>query len=81
MPTPVRQRILGAALNLIQRRGIERVTTREIAMAAGAAEGCTLKGRPCGPSHAMASPLQTRRPLTRVGACGEREQTRNSGWR
>jgi DNA-binding transcriptional regulator YbjK len=57
MPTPVRQRILGAALSLIQRRGIERVTTREIAMAAGAAEGCTLKGRPCGPSHAMASPL------------------------
>jgi AcrR family transcriptional regulator len=43
MPTPARQRILNAALSLIQRRGIGRVTTREIAMAAGAAEGSLFK--------------------------------------
>jgi AcrR family transcriptional regulator len=34
MPTPARQRILDAALGLIQQNGIGRVTTREIAMAA-----------------------------------------------
>lgn len=43
MPTPARQRILDAALGLIQQRGIGRVTTREIAMAAGAAEGSLFK--------------------------------------
>jgi AcrR family transcriptional regulator len=43
MPTPARQRILDAALSLIQRRGIELVTTREIAMVAGAAEGSLFK--------------------------------------
>ena len=43
MPTPARQRILDAALSLLQRRGIGRVTTREIAMAAGAAEGSLFK--------------------------------------
>jgi AcrR family transcriptional regulator len=43
MPTPARQRILDAALALIQQRGIGRVTTREIAMAAGAAEGSLFK--------------------------------------
>jgi hypothetical protein len=40
MATPARQRILDAALGLIQQKGIGRVTTREIALAAGAAEGC-----------------------------------------
>ena len=43
MPTPARQRILDAALGLIQERGIGRVTTREIALAAGAAEGSLFK--------------------------------------
>lgn len=43
MPTPARQRILGAALGLIQERGIGRVTTKEIALAAGAAEGSLFK--------------------------------------
>ena len=43
MPTPARQRILDAALGLIRQRGIGRVTTREIAMAAGAAEGSLFK--------------------------------------
>src|SRR5215469_3776941 len=43
MPTPARQRILDAALRLIQERGIGRVTTREIALAAGAAEGSLFK--------------------------------------
>jgi len=43
MPAPARQRILDAALRLIQERGIGRVTTREIAMAAGAAEGSLFK--------------------------------------
>ena len=43
MPTPARQRILDAALGLIQQKGIGRVTTREIAMAADAAEGSLFK--------------------------------------
>jgi AcrR family transcriptional regulator len=43
MPAPARQRILDAALALIQQRGIGRVTTREIALAAGAAEGSLFK--------------------------------------
>jgi len=43
MPIPARQRILDAALHLIQERGIGRVTTREIALAAGAAEGSLFK--------------------------------------
>jgi len=43
MPAPARQRILDAALRLIQERGIGRVTTREIALAAGAAEGSLFK--------------------------------------
>ena len=43
MPAPARQRILDAALRLIQDRGIGRVTTREIALAAGAAEGSLFK--------------------------------------
>ena len=43
MPTPARQRILDAALGLIRERGIGRVTTREIALAAGAAEGSLFK--------------------------------------
>ncbi len=43
MAAPARQRILDAALGLIQRKGIGRVTTREIAMAAGAAEGSLFK--------------------------------------
>src|SRR6266487_2241966 len=43
MAAPARQRILDAALDLIQRKGIGRVTTREIAMAAGAAEGSLFK--------------------------------------
>lgn len=43
MPTPARQRILDAALGLIRQRGIGRVTTREIALAAGAAEGSLFK--------------------------------------
>jgi AcrR family transcriptional regulator len=41
--TPARQRILDAALGLIQQKGIGQVTTREIAMAAGAAEGSLFK--------------------------------------
>jgi AcrR family transcriptional regulator len=43
MATPARQRILDAALDLIQQKGIGRVTTREIAMAADAAEGSLFK--------------------------------------
>ena len=43
MSTPARQRILDAALGLIRQNGIGRVTTREIAMAAGAAEGSLFK--------------------------------------
>ena len=43
MATPARQRILDAALGLIQQKGIGQVTTREIAMAAGAAEGSLFK--------------------------------------
>ena len=43
MPTPARQRILDAALALIRERGIGRVTTKEIALAAGAAEGSLFK--------------------------------------
>jgi AcrR family transcriptional regulator len=41
--TPARQRILDAALGLIRRRESGGVTTREIAMAAGAAEGGLFK--------------------------------------
>jgi len=43
MPSPARQRILDAALALIRERGIGRVTTKEIALAAGAAEGSLFK--------------------------------------
>ena len=43
MPSPARQRILDAALDLIRERGIGRVTTKEIALAAGAAEGSLFK--------------------------------------
>jgi len=43
MPTPARQRILDAALVLIRERGIGRVTTKEIALAADAAEGSLFK--------------------------------------
>ena len=43
MPSPARQRILDAALTLIRQRGIGRVTTKEIALAAGAAEGSLFK--------------------------------------
>jgi AcrR family transcriptional regulator len=43
MATPARQRILDAALSLIRERGIGRVTTKEIALAAGAAEGSLFK--------------------------------------
>jgi AcrR family transcriptional regulator len=43
MPSPARQRILDAALRLIRERGIGRVTTKEIALAAGAAEGSLFK--------------------------------------
>ena len=43
MPTPARQRILDAALGLIRQKGIGRVTTREIATAADAAEGSLFK--------------------------------------
>jgi AcrR family transcriptional regulator len=43
MPTPARRRIVDTALSLIQQRGIGRVTTREIAMAAGTAEGSLFK--------------------------------------
>ena len=43
MPPPARQRILDAALRPIQQKGIGRATTREIAMAAGAAEGSLFK--------------------------------------
>jgi AcrR family transcriptional regulator len=56
MPAPARQRILDAALSLIQQRGIGRVTTREIAMAAGAAEGSLFKnfGDKMGAAHRAA---------------------------
>jgi AcrR family transcriptional regulator len=40
---PARQRIIEAALRLIRDRGIGRVTTKEIAGAAGAAEGSLFK--------------------------------------
>jgi AcrR family transcriptional regulator len=43
MPSPARQRILDAAVGLIRERGIGRVTTKEIALAAGAAEGSLFK--------------------------------------
>jgi AcrR family transcriptional regulator len=43
MPSPARHRILDAALGLIRERGIGRVTTKEIALAAGAAEGSLFK--------------------------------------
>ena len=43
MASPARQRILDAALGLIRERGIGRVTTKEIALAAGAAEGSLFK--------------------------------------
>jgi len=43
MPSPARQRILDAALGLIRERGIGRVTTKEIALAAGTAEGSLFK--------------------------------------
>jgi len=43
MPAPARQRILDAALGLIRDRGIGRVTTKDIALAAGAAEGSLFK--------------------------------------
>ena len=43
MPSPARQRILDAALSLIRERGIGRVTTKEIALAADAAEGSLFK--------------------------------------
>ena len=43
MSGPARQRILDAALALIRERGIGRVTTKEIALAAGAAEGSLFK--------------------------------------
>jgi AcrR family transcriptional regulator len=43
MPSPARQRILDAALGLIRERGIGRITTKEIALAAGAAEGSLFK--------------------------------------
>jgi len=43
MSTPARQRILDAALGLIRQKGIGRVTTREIATAADAAEGSLFK--------------------------------------
>jgi len=43
MPSPARQRILDAALGLIRERGIGRVTTKEIALAADAAEGSLFK--------------------------------------
>ncbi len=43
MASPARQRIIDAALVLIRERGIGRVTTREIAAAAGVAEGSLFK--------------------------------------
>ena len=43
MSGPARQRILDAALGLSRERGIGRVTTKEIALAAGAAEGSLFK--------------------------------------
>ena len=43
MPSPARQRILDAAVGLIRERGIGRVTTKEIALAAGTAEGSLFK--------------------------------------
>ena len=43
MASPARQRILDAALGLIRERGIGRVTTKEIALAADAAEGSLFK--------------------------------------
>jgi AcrR family transcriptional regulator len=41
--SPARQRIVEAALELIRERGIGRVTTKEIAAGAGAAEGSLFK--------------------------------------
>jgi AcrR family transcriptional regulator len=41
--SPARQRILDAALELIRERGIGRVTTKDIAATAGAAEGSLFK--------------------------------------
>jgi AcrR family transcriptional regulator len=43
MATPARQRILDAALSLIQQRGIGRVTTREISKAAWSGLGSLFK--------------------------------------
>ncbi|WP_162958790.1 TetR/AcrR family transcriptional regulator [Nocardia yunnanensis] len=43
MATPARQRILDAAAQLLREKGIARLTTREIAMAADAAEGSITK--------------------------------------
>ena len=43
MASPARQRIIEAALDLIREKGIGRVTTKEIAAAAGAAEGSLFK--------------------------------------
>ena len=43
MASPARQRILDAALGLIRERGIGRVTTKEIALAADAAKGSLFK--------------------------------------
>ena len=42
MAAPARQRILDAALALIQQQGIRRVTTKETASRAGAAEESVL---------------------------------------
>jgi len=63
MATPARQRILDAALGLIQQRGIGRVTTREIAMAAGTAEG----SRPGTPYTSPPVAPRPRRPAHRNG--------------
>lgn len=43
MAGPARQRILDAAVRLLRERGISRLTTREIAQAADAAEGSITK--------------------------------------
>jgi len=43
MAGPARQRILDAAIRLLRERGIARLTTREIAQAADAAEGSITK--------------------------------------
>src|SRR5918997_1855997 len=43
MAPPARQRILAAAERLLRERGISRLTTREIAQAADAAEGSLTK--------------------------------------